>query len=194
MILSDRDIFTEVKSGRLVIEPFNKNHIQPASIDLLLSYEFKTFKNFHRPFLDLKEPVTDYMQDVVIKKGEPLIIHPREFVLGTSVEYVKIPHNLLARLEGKSSLGRLGLIVHATAGFIDPGFEGQITYEITNLSNIPLAIYGGIKVAQMSIHTLSSPVLNPYGHKKLNSKYLKQKGPTVSRMYLNFKKTKKEGS
>ncbi len=190
MILSDRDLLTEIKSGRLSLTPFNKTHVQPASIDLLLDFEFKVFKNFIKPYLDLKEPVTDYMETVKIKKNEPLIIHPREFVLGTSVEYVKIPNNLLARLEGKSSLGRLGLIVHATAGFIDPGFEGQITYEITNLSNIPLAIYGGIKVAQMSIHTLSSPVLTPYGNKSLNSKYLKQRGPTPSKMHLNFKKVK----
>ncbi len=190
MILSDRDLLTEIKSGRLSLTPFNKSHVQPASIDLLLDYEFKVFKNFIKPYLDLKEPVSDYMQTVKIKKDEPLIVHPREFVLGTSIEYVKIPNNLLARLEGKSSLGRLGLIVHATAGFIDPGFEGQITYEITNLSNIPLAIYGGIKVAQMSVHTLSSSVLTPYGAKSLNSKYLKQKGPTPSKMHLNFKKNK----
>lgn len=191
MVLSDKDLLDEIESGKLVITPFDKQHIQPSSIDLLLGFEFRVFKNIHKPFLDLREPVYDYMEKIEIKDGQRLIIHPREFILGTSIETVKIPTHLLARLDGKSSLGRLGLIVHATAGFIDPGFEGQITYEITNLSNIPIAVYGGIKIAQMSVHKLSSPALIPYGAKGLHSKYLKQKGPTPSKMYLNFKKRAK---
>lgn len=192
MVLSDRDILKEIKFENLVIKPFNKAHIQPSSIDLLLGYEFRIFKNIHRAFIDLREPVYDYMEKIVIKKDQPLIIHPGEFILGTSIETIKIPNNMLARLDGKSSLGRLGLIIHATAGFIDPGFEGQITYEITNLSNMPIALYGGIKIAQMSIHTMSSPVDSPYGSKVLKSKYFRQKGPTPSKMYLNFGKSKKK--
>ena len=188
MILSDQDILREIKSGRLSVTPFKKENIQPSSIDLLLGYEFRIFKNIHKPYIDLREPVVDYMEKFVIKKDEPLIIHPGEFILGTSIETVKIPDNLLARLDGKSSLGRLGLIVHATAGFIDPGFEGQITYEITNLSNIPIAVYGGIKIAQLSIHMLLNPAAIPYGSTSLNSKYKGQKGPTASKMYLNFSK------
>lgn len=187
MILSDTDILKEIKKGDLAIKPFTKDHVQPASIDLLLGFEFKVFRNSHIPFMSVKEPVDSHMETIRLKKDEPLIIHPREFILGSSIEYVKIPNYLLGRLEGKSSLGRMGLIVHATAGFIDPGFEGQITYEITNLSNLPLAIYGGIKVAQLSVQMLSSPVTTPYGSKKLGSKYLKQKGPTPSRMHLNFR-------
>lgn len=191
MILSDRDLLREIKAGNLVIKPFNIKHIQPSSIDLLLGFEFRTFKNTHRAYIDVREPVFDYMEKIVIKKDEPLIIHPREFILGTSIETIKIPSHLLARLDGKSSIGRLGLIVHATAGFIDPGFEGQITYEMTNLSNIPIAIYGGMKIAQMSVHALMSPSETPYGSKKIESKYLGQKGPTPSKMYLNYKKKKK---
>ena len=192
MILSDRDILREIKSGNLSVKPFKKDHIQPSSIDLLLGYDFLIFKNAHKAFLDLKEPVIDFMEKIHLKKDEPLILHPREFVLGTSLEYVKIPNHLLGRLDGKSSLGRLGLIIHATAGFIDPGFEGQLTYEITNLSNIPIAVYGGIKIAQLSIHLLMTPVDIPYGNKKWDSKYFKQKGPTASKEYLNFKQSKRK--
>lgn len=190
MTLSDRDILTEIKSGRLVIKPFKMDHLQPSSVDLLLGYEFKIFRNTRKPFLDIKEPVYDYMEDLKIAKHDRIILHPGEFILGSSIEYIKIPNDLIGRLDGKSSLGRLGLVIHATAGFFDPGFEGQATYEISNLSNMPIAIYGGIKIAQMSFHKLSSPVLNPYGTKKLNSKYKGQRGPTPSKMYLNFKKKK----
>ena len=191
MILSDTEIQRELKKGNLKIKPITKFSVQPSSINLRLGKEFKIFRNTKKPFLDTREPVEDFMELIKIKADEPLIIHPREFVLGTTIERVKIPNHLVARLEGKSSLGRIGIIVHATAGYIDPGFEGCVTLEISNLSNIPIGLYYQMKICQMSLHTILGKVKKPYGHKTLGSKYQFQKGPTASRLYKEFKFKKK---
>ena len=139
------------------------------------------------PYLDIRNPVDDFMELIVIKNDEPLIIHPREFVLGTTLEKIRIPDYLVARLEGKSSLGRIGIVIHSTAGYVDPGFEGFLTLEISNLANIPIALYAGMKICQISFHSLSEEPTKPYGHQKLKSKYQHQKGPTVSRLFKDFR-------
>ena len=191
MILSDVDIKKEIKSKRLVISPLDLKAIQQASLDLKMAAEFRVFKNSIKPYLDVKEPADEFMELIKIKKGDPIIIHPGEFLLGTTVEKVKIPNDLVAQLNGRSSLGRLGIIVHATAGFIDPGFEGRITLEITNIANLPIALYPGMRIGQLAFIKLSSPSQNPYSPKR-GSKYSGQVGPTTSRIWKDFEKGKKK--
>lgn len=191
MILSDLSIKEEIKKGNLKIKPFILENLQPSSFDLLLGNEFRIFKNLQIPFIDIKNPVNDFMELVKVENSQPLVIHPKEFILGTSVEWVKIPHYMVGRLEGKSSLGRLGIIIHSTAGYIDPGFSGQITFEMSNLANLPIALYPGMKVAQLSFHYLTTPVEVPYGRVKLKSKYQYQKGPTPSHVFIDFRKNHK---
>lgn len=186
MILSDIDIEKEIKAKKLVITPFNKSSIQPASLDVCMGLEFRIFKNSQKPYLDIKEPFDDYMELIKVKRGNPILVHPGEFLLGTTVEKIKLPDYLVGQLNGRSSIGRLGIIVHATAGFIDPGFEGFITLEMTNISNIPIALYPGMRIGQIAFIKLTSSAKNPYGPKK-NSKYLGQEGPTVSRIWKDFK-------
>lgn len=185
MILSDQDIIKEVKSGKLGLSPFDRKAVQPASYDVKLGNEFRIFKNAHKAYLDVKEDLTSFMELVKIKKGDPIIIHPREFVLGTTVEVITLPNDLVSHLNGRSSLGRLGLVIHATAGFIDPGFSGHITLEMTNVANIPIALYPGMRIGQFSFMRLSSPAKVPYG-KSRGSKYSGQRGPTVSRLWKDF--------
>ncbi len=187
MILSDIDIKKEIKAKRLIVTPFNPKNIQPASLDVKLGNEIRIFKNTQKAYLDVKEPFEDYMELIKIPKDKPLIVHPGEFLLGTTVEKVKLPNDLVGQLNGRSSLGRLGIIVHATAGFIDPGFDGYITLEMTNVANIPIALYPGMRIGQIAFIRLSTPSSKPYG-KKLNSKYLGQKGPTTSRIWKDFEK------
>ncbi len=187
MILSDKDIRQEIKQKRLIITPFEKNNIQPASLDVRMGDEFRIFKNTTKAYLDVKDPDLDIMELVKIKKGDPLIVHPGEFLLGTTVEKVKIPNDIVAQLNGRSSLGRLGIIIHATAGFIDPGFEGYITLEMTNMANIPIALYPHMRIGQLAFFRLSSEAENPYGPKK-GSKYSGQVGPTTSRIWKDFVK------
>jgi dCTP deaminase len=189
MILSDVDIKKEIKSKKLVITPFDPKSIQPASLDVKMSNEFRIFKNSTKPYIDVKEPADEFMELIKIKKGDPIIIHPREFLLGTTIEKVKIPNDLVAQLNGRSSLGRLGIIVHATAGFIDPGFEGFVTLEITNVANLPIALYPGMRIGQLAFTRLSTPAENPYGPKK-GSKYHGQVGPTMSKIWKDFVKIK----
>lgn len=186
MTLPDAIILEEIKNNTLSIDPFDLKRVQPASVDLLLGTEFKAFKRTYKPYIDVKESVSEYMEDINVAVGEKIIIHPGEFLLGHTIEYIKIPSDLVGRLEGKSSLGRLGLIVHSTAGFFDPGFEGQPTLEITNIGTLPLAIYPGMKVCQMSFHRLESPATKTYGDTELKSKYHGQKGATASEMHKNF--------
>lgn len=188
MILSDQDIVKAVSSKRLVVEPFDKDLVQPSSYNLRLSNTFRIFKNAQMPFLDVRNPVGDFMELITIKKDQPIIIHPREFVLGDTMEYFEFPNDLVGRLDGKSSIGRIGIVIHSTAGFFDPGFKGTATLEISNLSNIPIALYPGMKIAQMSFHEMTSPALVPYGSKKLGSKYQGQRGPTESRLFKEFVK------
>ncbi|HWA51635.1 MAG TPA: dCTP deaminase [Patescibacteria group bacterium] len=191
MILSDVDIQKEIKSKRLKISPFDSKAIQPASLDVKMDNEFRIFKNSRKPFLDVKEPADDFMELIKVKNGDPIIIHPREFLLGTTIEKVTIPDDLVAQLNGRSSLGRLGIIVHATAGFIDPGFSGFITLEITNVATLPIALYPGMRIGQLSFTRLSTPAKNPYGPKK-GSKYSGQVGPTTSKIWKDFTKDKKK--
>jgi dCTP deaminase len=156
MILSDVDIQKEISKKRLHISPFNKKNIQPASYDVTLGKEFRIFKNTQKAYLDVKEDFSNYMELVKIPKDKSLIIHPGEFLLGTTIEKFKIPDDLVGQLNGRSSLGRLGIIIHATAGFIDPGFEGDVTLEMTNMANIPISLYPGMRVGQIAFLRLSS--------------------------------------
>lgn len=186
MILSDRSIRELIASGRLIVEPFDQRSIQPASIDLHLDRKFLVFRNTRKPFLDVREPVDDVMELIEIPEGDPILVHPKEFVLGSTVERVEIPGDLVARLEGRSSLGRLGIVVHSTAGFIDPGFVGHVTLEISNLANLPIALYPGMRIAQLSFIRMTTPADAPYGARGLRSKYQGQAEPTPSRLHLDF--------
>ncbi|MFA4826720.1 MAG: dCTP deaminase [Candidatus Shapirobacteria bacterium] len=186
MILSDRDLKQAVQSKKLVIEPYDSECLQPSSYDLHLYPEVLVFDNFAAAEIDVRKKV-DVSRRIKIK-DEGFVLHPGEFILGSTTEWFSVPHDLAGKLEGKSSLGRLGLLVHATAGFVDAGFQGQLTFEIANISRIPIRIYADMKVAQICFYQMSSPVEVPYGSKKLKSKYFGQKGPTESKEYLNFNK------
>lgn len=185
MILSDRDLKQAIKSKKLVIEPFDKKCVQPSSIDLHLHKDVLVFDNYQAAEIDVRKKV-DVTRKVEIPETG-FVLHPGEFILGSTTEYLELPGDLAGKLEGKSSLGRLGLIVHATAGFIDPGWKGELTYEITNVSRLPIRIYANMKVSQICFFQMSSEVENLYGSEKLGSKYSGQKGPTASMGYKNFK-------
>lgn len=185
MILSDREIRGEIAAGRLAIKPFNPRFVQPSSVDVTLDRRFLEFRNIRRAYLDVREPVGDIMELVEVAEGSPLIVHPKEFVLGSTVEEVRLPDDLVARLEGRSSLGRLGIVIHSTAGFVDPGFVGHLTLEISNMANLPIAIYPGMRIAQVSFMRMTSPAERPYG-KALGGKYQGQAEPTASRLYMDF--------
>ena len=186
MILSDRDIRTAIAAGHIGIDPFDERDVQPSSVDLHVDRFFRTFHNARHPFIDVKIPMDDLTEVVEVKEEEAFILHPGEFVLGSTMEYVKLPDNLVARLEGKSSLGRLGLLIHSTAGYVDPGFEGHLTLELSNVANLPITIYPNMKIGQISFFQLTSPAENPYGSGAVGSKYQGQRGPTPSRYYANF--------
>ena len=187
MILSDRDIREAITSGRVGIEPFDEADIQPSSVDLHVDRLFRTFHNARHPYIDVKKPMEDLTELIEVKDDEPFILHPGEFVLGSTAEYVRLPHDLVARLEGKSSLGRLGLLIHSTAGYVDPGFEGHLTLELSNVANLPITLYPGMKIGQISFFQLTSPAENPYGSGAVGSKYQGQRGPTPSKYFENFK-------
>lgn len=182
MVLSDRDIKERIKKKDIVIKPFDVECVQPSSVDLHLGNDFLVFDSHSQVIIDTRKGVNGLMKRIEVKGDSPLIIHPREFVLGTTIEWLKIPNDLVGRLEGKSSLGRIGLIVHSTAGYFDPGFEGQATLEISNLSNLPIALYKGMRICQMSYIQMTSPAEFPYGHKKLKSHYKGQRGATGSQL------------
>jgi dCTP deaminase len=187
MILSDRDIKDAVAAGRVRIEPFAEADVQPSSVDLRVDRFFRTFHNARHPYIDVKREMVDLTELVEVPEEEAFILHPGEFVLGSTREYVRLPDDLVARLEGKSSLGRLGLLIHSTAGYVDPGFEGHLTLELSNVANLPITIYPGMKIGQISFFTLSSPAETPYGREGIGSKYQGQKGPTPSRYFENFR-------
>jgi dCTP deaminase len=187
LILSDRDIRVAIKDGRIGIDPFDDSSVQPSSIDLHVDRYFRTFHNARHPYIDVKKPMEDLTELVKVEPNEAFILHPGEFVLGSTSEYVRLPNDLVARLEGKSSLGRLGLLIHSTAGFVDPGFEGRLTLELSNVANLPITIYPGMKIGQIGFFQLTSPAENPYGSKDMGSKYQGQRGPTPSRFYENFR-------
>ena len=189
MVLSDRTIREEIESGRIVIDPFEASNVQPSSIDVRVDSRFRVFHNARYPFIDVKEPQDDLTELVEVDEDErPFILHPGEFVLGSTLERITLPDDLVARLEGKSSLGRLGLLIHSTAGFIDPGWDGHVTLELSNVANLPITIYYGMKIGQLSFVQLTEPAAVPYGSGELGSKYQGQKGPTPSRYWQNFEK------
>ncbi|MGI8775078.1 MAG: dCTP deaminase [Actinomycetota bacterium] len=187
MILSDGDIRKAIANGEIGIEPFDESDVQPSSVDLHVDRYFRTFNNHRYPIIDVKTPMEDLTEMVEVPGDEPFILHPGEFVLGSTSEYVRLPNHLVAKLEGKSSLGRLGLLIHSTAGLVDPGFEGHLTLELSNVANLPITLYPGMKIGQVSFFQLTSEAENPYGSSKLGSKYQGQRGPTPSRYFENFK-------
>lgn len=188
-ILSDKTIKEYLKNGNITIEPLDdEKQIQPSSVDMRLGNEFKVFKVIRKPYIDPKDPedVASYMESTVVEPGEAFIIHPNEFALATTNEYVKVPDNLVARVEGRSSMGRLGVTMHVTAGFIDPGFEGKITLEISNIGAMPVALYPGQRVCQIVFETMTTPSEIPYGHPTRNSKYMGQVKPESSRIKQDY--------
>jgi dCTP deaminase len=186
VILSDHEIREAVEAGRIGIDPYDPAAIQPSSIDLHVDRFFRTFSNHRYAFIDVKKPMEELTELVDVKEDEPFLLHPGEFVLGSTLEYVRLPGDLAGRLEGKSSLGRLGLLIHSTAGVTDPGFEGHLTLELSNVATLPITIYPNMKIGQMTFIRMSSPPETPYGSKKIGSKYQGQRGPTPSRFYENF--------
>lgn len=186
MIFSDRTIKEAVADGRIVIDPFDPAMVQPSSIDLRCDSVFRVFENHKYPVIDPKAPQEDLTTAVAATEEQPFILHPGEFVLGSTAEVVGLADDIVARLEGKSSLGRIGLLIHSTAGFIDPGFEGQVTLELSNVANLPIAIYPGMKIGQVSFYQLSTPAEHPYGSPGAGSKYQGQSGPTPSRIHRDF--------
>ncbi len=186
MILSDYSIKEGVRTGRITLTPYDPALVQPASVDIRLDGRFRVFRNYRYSCIDPKAAQDGLTELVTVGDDEAFIVHPGEFILGNTVEKVALGNDLVARLEGKSSLGRLGLIVHATAGYIDPGFEGHITLELSNVANLPIKLYPGMKIGQISFFAMSTPAERPYGHPDLGSKYKGQDAPTASRMHLNF--------
>jgi len=187
-VLSDRTIKAELASGRLGIEPLDVAAIQPASVDLRLGRSFRVFRPASRPYVDVREPVDDLTELVEIGEGEPFVMQAGAFCLGSTVEALTLPEDIVARVDGKSSLGRLGLLVHATAGYVDPGWRGCLTLELSNQSQMPIALYYGMRIAQVSFITMTTPVERPYGSPELGSKYQGQRGPTPSRISEEFRR------
>ncbi|AKE42066.1 deoxycytidine triphosphate deaminase [Corynebacterium kutscheri] len=186
MLLSDKDIRAAISSDELVIDPFDPALIQPSSIDVRMDRFFRVFNNSKYTHIDPKLQQDELTSLVEVAEDEPFVLHPGEFVLGATLEKFTLPSNLAGRLEGKSSLGRLGLLTHSTAGFIDPGFSGHITLELSNVANLPIMLWPGMKVGQLALFKMSSPAEVPYGSGVLGSKYQGQRGPTPSKAYLNF--------
>jgi len=186
VLLSDRDIKAEIDTGRVRLEPYDEEMVQPSSIDVRLDKYFRLFDNHRYPYIDPAEDQPDLTRLIEIERDEPFILHPGEFVLGSTFEVVTMPDDLAARLEGKSSLGRLGLLTHSTAGFIDPGFTGHVTLELSNVATLPIKLWSGMRVGQLCFFRLSSPTENPYGSAKSGSRYQGQRGPTASRSFQNF--------
>jgi dCTP deaminase len=189
VLLSDRDILAEIDAQRIRVEPYDESMIQPSSIDFRLDRFFRVFENHRYPHIDPAADQSDLTRVVEPDGDEPFILHPGEFVLGSTFEVVTLPDDIAARVEGKSSLGRLGLLTHATAGFVDPGFSGHVTLELANVATLPIKLYPGMKIGQLCFFRLSSPAEHPYGSEKYGSRYQGQRGPTPSRSYANFHRT-----
>jgi dCTP deaminase len=187
MLLSDRDLIHEIKSGRLQLEPFDATLIQPSSIDVRLDRWFRVFNNTRYTHIDPAQRQDELTSMVEVADGEPFVLHPGEFVLASTLEVVTLPDDLAGRLEGKSSLGRLGLLTHSTAGFIDPGFSGHVTLELSNVANLPITLWPGMKIGQLCLFRLSSPAEHPYGTAVYGSRYQGQRGPTPSRAWQNWR-------
>ena len=189
MLLSDRDIKAAVDTKRIVLEPYDPAMVQPSSIDIRLDRYFRVFENHRYPHIDPAQEQADLTRMVETKGDEAFVLHPSEFVLASSYETVTLGDDVAARLEGKSSLGRLGLLTHSTAGFIDPGFTGHVTLELSNVATLPIKLWPGMKIGQLCFFDLSSPAEHPYGSQQHQSRYQGQRGPTPSRSYLNFNRT-----
>ena len=190
MLLSDRDIRSEIQSGRVAVEPFDEAMIQPSSVDVRLDKFFRVFENHKYSVIDPSIEQAELTREVIAEDNEAFILHPGEFVLASTYEIITLPDDIAGRLEGKSSLGRLGLLTHSTAGFIDPGFSGHITLELSNVANLPVKLYPGMKIGQLCLIKLSSPAEHPYGSAIYASRYQGQRGPTPSRSFMNFHKSK----
>ncbi|HEY6794963.1 MAG TPA: dCTP deaminase [Kineosporiaceae bacterium] len=190
MLLSDRDIRAELMSGRVVLEPLDLDMVQPSSVDVRIDRYFRLFDNHKYPVIDPAQEQPELTRLVEVKPDDPFVLHPGEFVLASSYEMVTLPDDIAARLEGKSSLGRLGLLTHSTAGFIDPGFSGHVTLELSNVATLPLTLWPGMKIGQLCFFRLSSPAEHPYGSDRHGSRYQGQRGPTASRSYRSFHRTR----
>ena len=189
MLLSDRDLTAAVKAGELALDPFEPSLMQPSSIDVRLDRFFRVFNNHLYTHIDPAEQQDDLTAEVETADGEPFVLHPGEFVLASTLEVITLGDQLAGRLEGKSSLGRLGLLTHSTAGFIDPGFSGHVTLELSNVATLPITLWPGMKIGQMCFFRLSSPALAPYGSGATGSRYQGQRGPTASRSWQHFHRT-----
>ncbi|XRQ09802.1 dCTP deaminase [Actinomadura welshii] len=190
MLLSDRDIRAELESGRVKIDPYEPGMVQPSSVDVRLDRWFRVFENHKYPHIDPSVEQPDLTRLLEVDAEEAFVLHPGEFVLASTFEVFGLPDDLAARLEGKSSLGRLGLLTHSTAGWIDPGFVGHVTLELSNVATLPIKLWPGMKIGQMCLFRTSSPAEYPYGAERYGSRYQDQRGPTPSRSYLNFHRTK----
>ena len=188
MVLSDVTIARYLAEGKVEIDPYDESLLQPSSVDIRVDRLFRVFRNNRAPYIDVKIE-QDLTELVEVDDDEPFILHPGEFVLGSTLERVRLPDDLVARLEGKSSLGRLGLLIHSTAGFIDPGWDGHVTLELSNVANLPITIYPGMKIGQISFMQMTEPAATPYGAAEIGSKYKGQRGPTASRYWKNFEST-----
>ena len=189
MLLSDRDIRLEIDAGRIALDPWEPGMVQPSSVDVRLDRSFRLFDNHKYPFIDPAEDQPELTRLISVDPGEPFILHPGEFALGSTFERISLPDDIAARLEGKSSLGRLGLLTHSTAGFIDPGFTGHVTLELSNVATLPIKLWPGMKIGQVCYFRLTSPAENPYGSGSYGNRYQGQRGPTASRSFQNFHRT-----
>ena len=188
MVLSDRTIREALASGRIVIEPLAEDALQPASVDIRLDRQFRVFRNHRDSYIDVREPAEDLTELETIADDEPFVLHPGEFVLGSTLERVTLGPDIVARVEGKSSLGRLGLLIHSTAGYVDSGWDGHLTMELSNVANLPIRLYYGMKIGQLAFLELTTPSERPYGSPGLGSKYQGQTSPTASRGYTDYLK------
>jgi dCTP deaminase len=193
-VLSDRDIGASIDAGQIVIRPYDPADLQPSSVDLHLDRRFRVFRNNRYPYIDVRAPQPDLTELLTVADDEPFILHPTEFVLGQTFEWVELPVDLVARLEGRSSLGRIGLLIHSTAGYVDPGWQGNLTLELSNVANLPIALYFGMKIGQISFMRMSSPVDRPYGSPELGSKYQGQSEPTASAYHRDFSRGEREAT
>jgi dCTP deaminase len=189
VLLSDRDIRAEITTGRVAVEPFAESMVQPSSVDVRLDRFFRVFENHKYSVIDPSIEQSELTREVIVEPNEHFILHPGEFVLASTYEIITLPDDIAGRLEGKSSLGRLGLLTHSTAGFIDPGFSGHITLELSNVANLPVKLFPGMKIGQLCLIKLSSPAEHPYGSAVYASRYQGQRGPTASRSWINFHQT-----
>ena len=187
MVLSDKSIKDQIERQRIVVSPLDPEDIQPASIDLHLDRQILKFTNSRQAFIDVKESLDDLTEIIDIPDDRPFILHPGEFALGSTIENIELPDDLVARLEGKSSLGRIGLVIHSTAGFVDPGWKGHLTLELSNLARLPITLYYGMKIGQISFLQLTTAAIRLYGSESLQSKYQGQTLPTPSRAHRDFK-------